>query len=399
MFDYQFINEVKCLREKVEKLYIYGAGFRGKDIYRILKRHDVKIDGFVVTEISESEIKEGLPVLKASFTLKNKNVGYVLGLSDINTIDVVEYLKEQNTDFSKIIDGGKYLSEYRGIKDLRNEPFLEVTTVIGCRVNCRFCPQNLLVGRYFEKNKQRKRVMSLDDFKQILSNTPENCVIMFAGMAEPYLNPDCTKMLQLACDMGRKVRLYTTLEGAKEEDIDAILKMPLEFIGLHIADKNNYAKIKTSENYYKMVEKLSNAKKINSESSFLDDITSQGTPDEKIVEILKDRFEIITAVQDRAGNLEDDETEKRNGRLEHNDKFVCTYCGSKANNHVVLPDGTLLLCQMDYGMKHVLGNILEQSYDELRKESTMTSILEAMEGNHNCDLLCTTCLYSKVLNN
>lgn len=238
--------------------------------------------------------------------------------------------------------------------------------------------------------------MSIEDFKVILRNTPQNCVIMFAGMAEPYLNPDCTKMLKLACDAGRKVRLYTTLEGATEEDIDEIIKLPLQFVGLHIADKEKYASIDTTDSYYKMVEKLITAKKVCSEQSFLDDITSQGSPDERIVEMLNGKFEIITAVQDRAGNLEDNQAVKRQSRLT-NEKFMCTYCGTMVNNHVVMPDGTLLLCQMDYGMKHVLGNILEKTYDELRMGETMQMIFKAMKGERDCGMLCDTCLYAKIM--
>ncbi len=395
MFDYRFIDEAKKLREKVQKFYIYGAGMRGVEFYKILVRNGLDVDGFIVTEVIGENTKFGLPILKADAIIHDTCTGIVLGMSDTNTADVEKYLKANGADFTRIIDGGKYLSEYRDIYGLRNEPFLEITPVIGCRVNCRFCPQKVLTNAYFAEDKNRKRVMTIDDFKVFLEHTPKNCGIMFAGMAEPFLNTNCTEFLQMACDEGRKVRLYTTLEGADEKDIDIILKLPLQFVGLHVADKRGHAHITISEKYYQNVERLLNAKKINSEASFIDDITAQAEPDERIKELCKGRFEIITSVQDRAGNIEDDGVEKRDYKLT-NEKFTCCYCGSDVNNHVVLPDGTLLLCQMDYGMRHVMGNLLVNTFDELRQSEIIKNVLEAMKGHHTCELLCDTCLNAKI---
>lgn len=397
MFNYRFIDEVKSLREKVERLYIYGAGMRGIEFHKILLRNGIKVDGFIVTIMGNENTKHGLPIIKADKVITDMSSGIILGLSDTNAYDVKKYLKSQKADFSRIIDGGKYLSEYRDIYGLRNDPYLEITPIIGCRVNCRFCPQKILIDAYFSSDKNRKRVMSTDDFKQFLENTPENCGIMFAGMAEPFLNPECTKMLQMACEAGRNVRLYTTLEGATEGDVDAILNMPLQFVGLHVADKKGYAHITVTDQYYSNVKKLIEAKKINSDSSFIDDITAQTDPDEKIRELCKGRFEIITSVQDRAGNLDEAGVEKRDYRLT-NEKFTCCYCGPDINNHVVLPDGTLLLCQMDYGMKHVIGNLLVNTFNELRQSEIVKIVLEATKGNHTCELLCDTCLNAKIQN-
>jgi organic radical activating enzyme len=396
MFDYKFIEEVKELQKKTSKLYIYGDGFVGEIFLQILERNNICVDGFLVTKKSGKEEKYGLPVYEAKDFIHKENVGIILGLSDVSTREVMEYLKRENVDFSKVINGEKYYSEYRGITAIRSEPFLEVTTVIGCRVNCRFCPQNLLVGKYFERDKNRKRVMTVDDFRIILDNISQDCVVTFAGMAEPFLNPNCTRFLQMACESGRKVRLYTTLEGATEDDVDAIIHMPLQFVGLHIADQMKYAHIKLNEQYFRMLEKLVNAKKINNDTTFVNEITAQGDPDKKIVEILDGKFEILTAVHDRAGNLNDNKVVKREQKLV-NEKFRCGYCGVDVNNHVVLPDGTLLLCQMDYGMKHVLGNLLEHTYDELRQGSTMNTIFEAMKGNRTCEVLCDTCVCAKKL--
>ena len=72
------------------------------------------------------------------------------------------------------------------------------------------------------------------------------------------------------------------------------------------------------------------------------------------------------------------------------------FSGPKLNNHVVLPDGTLLLCNMDYGMKHVLGNLLENTYDEIRRGEEMQKIFAGIKGDPSVDLLCRKCLFAMV---
>lgn len=41
---------------------------------------------------------------------------------------------------------------------------LEITTTIGCRVNCRYCPQSLLLSRYYETDKNRKKFLDFEDY-------------------------------------------------------------------------------------------------------------------------------------------------------------------------------------------------------------------------------------------
>lgn len=44
------------------------------------------------------------------------------------------------------------------------------------------------------------------------------------------------------------------------------------------------------------------------------------------------------------------------------------YCRSalwNMNHNVLLPDGRVLLCCMDYAMNHVLGNLIEMDYKDL----------------------------------
>jgi len=393
MFYGEFVQEVKELLEKTDEIYIYGAGLRGKELCHILTRNHISINGFIVTKAEGKTEALGYPIIAAN-TVIHKNTGIIIGLGDIYTKEVMSYLKEQKVEFSRVVDGGKYISKDRGSKDLQDNPTVEITTILGCKVNCKYCPQKVLNSRYYGNDRNRKQVLSVEDFKLFLKHTPDNCDFMFAGMAEPYLNPNCTEMLKLACDAGRNVSLYTTLEGTTKKDIDQILDLPFQFVGLHVADEFGFARITVTEEYYKNVERLINAVKKNGEP-FVNDISAQGNPLPRIAEMCKGKYEVLISLQNRAGNLESDELAGREQSLT-TEKITCCFSGPKLNNHVALPDGTLLLCNMDYGMQHVLGNLLNNTYDEIRKCEEMRKIFRGVAGDQSVDLLCRKCLFAMV---
>lgn len=393
MYFEQLIKDARELKERTGKIYIYGAGFYGKDVYRVLERNNILVDGFLVTELRMEVSVFDLPVLTAKDEIQ-KQPGIILGLSDIYAEEVLKYLSNNNFDMKNVINGGKYITESGGREELRQSPTLEITPVLGCSVNCRYCPQDVLIKKYFEKDKNRKRVMTPEDFQIYLDHTPDNCDIMFAGMAEPYLNKDCVTLLRMACEAGRKVSLYTTLAGATEKDVEETIKLPIHYVTYHAADRYGYAHIQLTEEYYRNVERLLSAKKTDGKP-FVDFINSQADPDERVAELCKGRYEIMTSVQDRAGNLEDEQLQRRDQNLRKNEKIMCCFCGPELTNNVVLPDGSLLLCNMDYGMQHVLGNLLENDYETIRSGGELFRVFDGMNGDESIDVLCRKCLLAR----
>ena len=114
----------------------------------------------------------------------------------------------------------------------------------------------------------------------------------------------------------------------------------------------------------------------------------------KILELCKGKYEILTDMNDRAEQLKDDRLVCSSRRQE---KIACGYSGTMLNRNVLLPDGTLLLCMQDYGMKHVIGNLVEESYEKVmcgeRIESIRKALLEPCS-----DILCRSCSYAVVNN-
>lgn len=391
----ELINDVEKLRAETEGIYIYGAGFYGKDVWRVLQKRGIEIDGFLTTDGKTNGLVLGKEVKKAD-TMLAENIGIIIGLSDTYVGQVEDYLKDHQFNMDHVINGGHYITDTGGREDLRDSKVLEVSTIMGCSVNCHYCPQKLFLQMYYKDNKDRQRVMTLDNFKTILAHTPQDCIIDFSGMTEPFNNPDCIRMIEMACDAGRKVYLFTTLAEVDEETVDKLITLPVYYVTLHVADKLGYAYIPTTESYYRNVEKVIRAKKPDGRP-FIDFINAQADPEERVAEIVGEYYEVMRSVQNRAGNVEDDTAQHRERVIEPGEKIKCCFCGDDLSNSVVLPDGTLLLCNMDYGMKHVLGNLYEEDYDTARSKGELQRVIRALNCEEEMDeLLCRSCLLARV---
>lgn len=390
----KLIEDIASIRKETNKIYIYGAGFYGKDVCRALRRHGVEVDGFIVTKNATNESVLGLPVILAEEVMKD-NIGVVIGVSDTYVGEVEKYLKENHINMSHVVNGGRYITDTGGREDLRNSKVLEVSTVMGCTVNCKYCPQDVMLKKYYETDKKRQRVMTIDNFKKILQHTPDNCIIDFSGMTEPFNNPDCLDMIRMACNAGRKVYLFTTLSEVDEETVEELIKLPIYYMTLHVADKCGYAYIPTTETYYRNVERVISAKKKDG-SPFVDFINAQTAPEERVAQICLDKYEIMRSVQNRAGNVKDETAQHREKIIEAGEVIKCCFCGDDLSNSVVLPDGTLLICNMDYGMQHVLGNLYDEDYDTIRSKGELHRVLREMNGGDDMDLLCRKCLLARI---
>src|SRR5574343_287653 len=77
------------------------------------------------------------------------------------------------------------------------------------------CPQRPHIASYARRVDYRaaKFSLSLADFKRCLMTVPTEVEIVFAGMAEPWLNQDTTEMVLHAAHLGHTVAVYTTTVG------------------------------------------------------------------------------------------------------------------------------------------------------------------------------------------
>ena len=220
---------------------------------------------------------------------------------------------------------------------------LEITTHIGCPINCLDCPQALLRSKY-----TGKRDMDLDEYKAAIDKVPKSCRIDFSGMCEPFANKRAADMIVYAAD--HPLALYTTLQGATMEDWEKVKDLNYEVVTIHLPDQDGRSHFNITDEYLELLS-------VWDCSSY----SCHGTIDERVRKYMRPNKPLITFMHDRAGNVEC----RPHISIPENYSLWCITSGVKMDHNVLLPDGTVLMCCMDYGMTGVFGNLFEQSYEEM----------------------------------
>ena len=256
-----------------------------------------------------------------------------------------------------------------------NYPTLEITTSIpenGCPVNCVFCPQITLTKNYQnfnKKDKQLKRFLSLDDFKILLNKIPKNIRITFCGFTEPFINPQTTDMIVYAHEQEYSVSIFTTGIGLKVNDLECIKHIPFASgpnggFTLHLPDNEGYAKHAITSEYFRTLEWLKNNRLYNFNIMCMGTVNSQ----------IKHLFNEAPAypMWSRAGNLFKESLlnpyliNYKNlwNSIWFREIRTCG-CEEGLQHNVLLPNGDVSLCCMDYSLDNILGNLFEKSYQEI----------------------------------
>lgn len=247
-------------------------------------------------------------------------------------------------------------------------PTLEITTNIGCPVKCTFCPQDALLKAY---PKEASKLLTPLDFGRVLAKLPGWVRIDFSGFAEPWANPNCTDMLAAALKQGRSVAIYTTLVGMTGWDAETTIGLlrqhaqQVEVLCLHLPDANGHMRglrlpsraWESALHAFLDLEREGVIERFEKMTMDVDRLPSALVPAQRL---------LPWRGNDRAGSLD----RRRvlpvtvEQPVHHDGPVTCSFTPFFDQN-VMLPNGDVALCCMDYGLKHVLGNLFRQSYEEL----------------------------------
>lgn len=247
---------------------------------------------------------------------------------------------------------------------------MEITTVIGCKVNCKFCPQDKLIRNYTAQSHITS--MSIETFKCCLDKIPKSVRIDFSGMSEPWLNDQCTEMVRYAARKGHQIAVYTTLVGMTSNQFRDIHDINYDEFVIHLPDTLDHCHIPVTDGYLRLAEEIvseSPTKLLQTLSFF-----SHGPVPAAVSAIFgkHPNFELLhhKCLQDRAGNLDIRSLDHYSAK----GSIMCSTSRRAINENVLLPDGTVLLCCMDYSMKHKIGNLLVDEYDDLFRSEQANSV-------------------------
>lgn len=219
---------------------------------------------------------------------------------------------------------------------------LEITTKIGCDNMCGYCPQTVLLDSY-----NGEQFLTLQNFKRILDNCNKDVQICFAGFSEPALAMRAGEMMLMALNNGYEVSLYTTLRTVSFTEHLRFAEQPFKSVCFH--------KCTNVDSYIYECNK----------NIFLKNVQSKEFTESTVKDVWS-----------RAGNLFD--------RTEQLGKFRCET--NIFDHNVVLPNGNVYLCCMDYGLKHCLGNIFETNFDDLDRQT-----IRDLANQEQSEIICRKC--------
>lgn len=259
--------------------------------------------------------------------------------------------------------------------------FVEFSLVASCVNNCKYCPQDVLKNNYIGT-----KALSLEKFKFMVDKLPKS-FISIAGFSEPFFNPDCINMLDYAGQKGHIVIVYTSLIGMTLEMYQRMRRMHfVRGLTVHLPDKEGNTQANITEEYKELLFYITR----NPPGPWcVFDFSLHGSQVHPgIIHIVN--INPFFRIHDRAGTLKTDDPTVHKVHW----KSGAIRCGNGFGNHpeagIVMPSGDVHLCCMDFGLKYKLGNLLDQSWEEIMQSPIRKRMAEDRETGC-CNDICRYC--------
>jgi sulfatase maturation enzyme AslB (radical SAM superfamily) len=279
-------------------------------------------------------------------------------------------------------------------------PCLEITTVVGCPLRCNYCPQDKLRATYGNNEKR----LSVENFKTILQKVPGYVRIDFSGMSEPFaVGASAVEMIGHTLERGYHIALYTTLVGLHipaAADVIALLRArpeQVEVVCLHLPDKNgNMRGFHYNAIYETVLDKFIKFGQSGVLSRFeMMTMDRGGEVDPRLKNLarLTEWMGLSRAGTLKVSDLGEQQVEET---PHHTTPVSCSYTPFYDHN-VVLPNGDVVLCCMDYSLKHKIGNLLTDEYHALFASPVMAKLrADNLRFGEDGPTICKKCSRAKV---
>ncbi len=268
--------------------------------------------------------------------------------------------------------------------------YLEISNI--CNLKCSFCPGT----------KRKPKVMTEEAFASLLPKLrPWSDYLYFHLMGEPLCHPELERFLALAGEHGFKVILTTNGTLLRKQQ-DVLLKAPALYkinISLHAFEANDLAV--PFEEYLRQCFGFGQAAQ--GKKLVVYRLWNQGGADEKNAEILNAMEAVFPKpwVSQRKGI--------QIGQrifLEYGDKFDWpdlgasdggdqVFCYGLRDQIGVLCDGTVVPCCLDHEGDVALGNLFEETLEEILAKPRTIAICDGFQNKKAAEELCRKCGYAR----
>jgi radical SAM protein with 4Fe4S-binding SPASM domain len=174
--------------------------------------------------------------------------------------------------------------------------------------------------------------MSLDDFKYYMGRIPIRQTIHFSGFSEPFGSYYCRDMIKYCIEHSIQFKIFSTLGSIDPDDIALLKTMPAYTVFVHV--KGPVPDIFDNPQTAIFVGSLP-------------------------FNIPKGWKQINQDAITRAGN---------NGGSDNDAGHKAHKCiDARHDQNVLLPNGDIVVCCMDYGLEYILGNLNENTLSEIMR--------------------------------
>lgn len=270
--------------------------------------------------------------------------------------------------------------------------YIEITN--NCNLNCSFC----------SKVNRKKKYMSLEEYEKILNKIKDYTSYIYIHVkGEPLLHPKVIEMIKLAEQYKLKVNLTTNgvLFDKYAKELGQCTNLNKINFSLH--SENN------KDNYLDDI--FGNIKFLSKKTTVIyrlwtlkdNELDKKST---EIVDKIKDFYNLSTETVERI-KKEKNIKIKSTIYVDKDNEFEwptinshksCGFCYALKTHIAILVDGTVVPCCLDSDGMINLGNIFDNSLEDIIDSEKYRKLKESFQKRKPIELLCQSCTFKEKLN-
>ena len=273
--------------------------------------------------------------------------------------------------------------------------YIEITNI--CNLKCDFCPEAI----------RKKEVMNAQKFEEIISKVHKYTkMVCLHVKGEPLMHQDLNKILEILKKYNLKANITTngTLIKQKLQTIKQTNAVRQINFSIHSFNQNNNLSPKYLYDIFEAAEELDNIM-ISYRLWNMENIT-QNSVNDNIIKTIENYYKIKNLKQE----LKENEFIKLKENIFINQDIEFVWpdinkeniiekgrCMALKDQIAILVDGTVVPCCLDNNGDITLGNIFEETLENILKKEKSITIKKNFENNIITCKLCKTCGFLKRL--